>query len=106
MRVGAPVWVLHPAHGNKPVAEGIAGSRPPPRNIEGSIARTLLMELCEDDGKQTVKVTKVLRKSTFVMHPEDNPLSQFIDGYATPPADSNTHAVWSTRYLQYMVGEE
>lgn len=100
MRVGAPVWVLHPAHGNKPVAEGVAGSTPPPKYTGESIARTLLMELCED-GQQTVKVTKVHRKGTYLMFPEPNGHSQFLDDYVTPPAHSNTYATWSTRYLAY-----
>ena len=97
--------MLHPAHGNKPVAEGIAGSKPPPKDTEGGICRSLLLELCKD-GQQTVKVTKLHRKGIYLMFPEDNAHSAFLDDYVSPPAHSNTYATWSTRYLAYKTDED
>lgn len=98
VRVGAHCWVLHPRHGERPVAEGIAGNKPAPRHPEISIARSLLMELCED-GQQMVKITKLHRKNSEMMFPEDHAISAYLDDYVTPPAHSNTYVTWSTRYL-------
>ena len=77
-------WVLHPWNGLKPVAEGIAGGAPPPKSPEDGMCRSLLMELCED-GHQMVKVTKVHKKNTELMFPDENACFEFLDDYATAP---------------------
>lgn len=83
------------------MAEGYAGSTPGQRNAEGGIARSLLMELCED-GKQMVKVTKMHKKNTELMYPEETSMSAFLDEFVTPPTPSNTYVTWSTQYLVEM----
>lgn len=98
VRVGAPCWVLHPGNGIRPVAEGIAGTAPPVCNREGGIGRSLLRELCEE-GQQMVTVTKLHKKNTELMFPEENNGSRYLDDYVTPPAPSNTSVTWATRYL-------
>ena len=98
VRAGAHCWVLHPRYGGKPVAEGVAGSTPAQRSAEGGLARSLLMELCED-GQQMVQVTKVHKKNTELMYPEETAMSAYLDEFLTPPAPSNTFVTWSTRYL-------
>jgi hypothetical protein len=80
------------------VAEGVAGCAAGQRNGEESIARSLLMELCED-GKQMVKITKMHKKNTELMYPEENAMSSFLDEFLTPPAPSNTYVTWSTVYM-------
>lgn len=96
--MGVHCWVLHPVHGMKPVAEGIAGGAPPARSVGASICRSLLMELCEE-GQQTVKVTKLHKKYTDVMYPQGNASSMYLDEYVVPPAPPNTYITWSTVYL-------
>lgn len=96
--MGAPCWVLHPGHGCRPVAEGIAGNKPPSRSREEGICQSLLMELCED-GQQMVKLTKVHKKNIELMFPDENASSKFLESYVVPPASSNTSITWSTRYL-------
>lgn len=96
--MGAECWVLHPGNGTKPVAEGIAGHPHRQHNPEDGICRSLLEELCED-GQQRVKVTKMYKKNSELMFPEHNERSKFLDDYVTPPADSNTTVMWSTRFL-------
>lgn len=80
------------------MAEGIAGTTPAQRSAEVSLARSLLMELCED-GQQMVKVTKVHKKNTELMYPEETAMSAYLDEFLTPPAPSDTYVTWSTRYL-------
>lgn len=84
VRVGAECWVLHPAYGTRPVAEGIAGSTPHPKNTDISICRSLLATLCED-GQQTVKVTKLHRKYTELMFPDEDASAFYLDDYLSPP---------------------
>lgn len=94
VKVGVECWVLHPNAGIKPVGEGIAGDKPVhPHRGEG-IGRSLLRDLCESD-QQMVKVTKLHKKKTELMYPEDNALSKYLDDYMDPPA----FVTWSTRYL-------
>lgn len=80
------------------MAEGIAGTTPQASNAEGGICRTLMLELC-DDGKKMVKVTKMLRKNTRLMFPEDIPWALLLDNYLAPPAPPGTYVTWSTTYL-------
>lgn len=80
------------------MAEGVAGCTPSQRSPGDSIARTLLMELCED-GQQMMKVTKMHKKNTELMYPEDTELSAYLDDFLSPPAPSDTYVTWSTRYL-------
>lgn len=96
--VGTQCWVLHPKHGNRPVGEGIAGGAPQPRTIEGSVCRTLLMELF-DEGNQTVQVTKIHRKNTDLMHPVGNASSMYLDDFVVPPAPTDTYVTWGTVWL-------
>ena len=63
-----------------------------------SIARSLLAELCEE-GQQMVKLTRLLRKNSEMMFPEENAISTHIDDYVTPPAPKDTFVTWATRYL-------
>lgn len=76
------------------MAEGVAGDTPPITSGEDSTFATLLHDLCED-GKQMVKVTKILRKNTELLYPGDNEVSKFLDDYVDPPA----YVTWLTRYL-------
>lgn len=80
------------------MAEGIAGSTPRPRCTEEGIGMSLLMELCED-GQQLVKVTKLHKRNTELMFPEENAGFKYLDDYVSPPAPANTFVTWSTRYL-------
>ena len=98
VRVGAPCWVLHPGNGIRPVAEGIAGDAPPVPIEDRGIGRSLLRALCEE-GQQMVTVTKLHKKNTELMFPEENAGSKYLDDYVTPPASSNTSVAWATRYL-------
>ena len=98
VRCGAQCWVLYPGSGRRPMAKGIAGSAPAATDNGGGIARTLLMELCED-GKQLVRVTKVHKKNIQLMYPELNAELQHLEDFTTPPAPNNTWVTWSTRYL-------
>lgn len=82
----------------RPVAEGITGSAPLPRETEGGICRSLLMELCEG-GQQMVKVTHVHKKFTELMYPEPSAGPGFLDDYVSPPAPSDTFVAWASRYL-------
>lgn len=96
--VGQGCWVLHPACGTRPVAEGIAGSAPAAHNPDSNGDRSLLTTLCAD-GLQSVKVTRVFKKNVLLMFTEDNPTLQFLDQVVTPPAPSDTNVQWSVRYL-------
>lgn len=98
LKVGTLCWVLHPRNGNRPVAEGIAGGLPTPKNSAANTCMSLLMELC-DPGKQMVKVTCIHKKGTIVMYPEDNAGAPYVDDYMTPPAPSETYLTWCTQYL-------
>ena len=99
VKVGAECWVLHPGAGVKPVGEGIAGNRPPQLHTgDGGIGRSLLMELCESD-QQMVKVTKLWKKNTELMFPEENDFSTYLDDYVNPSAEESPFVTWSTRYL-------
>lgn len=98
LRAGVVCWVVHPAYGVKPIAEGIAGNAPPPRRTDGGICSSLMLELCEG-GKQMVKVTFVYMKNTPVMYPEMCDGSRLIDDYVSPPAPSDTFVPWGTQYL-------
>lgn len=90
--------MLHPSNGIRPVAEGIAGKAPPVCNTEASIARSLIRELCEE-GQQMVTVTKLHKKNTELMFPEEHNGSKYLDDYVTPPASSDTSVKWATWYL-------
>jgi hypothetical protein len=58
-----------------------------------------MLEL-QEDGRQLVKVTKVHRKNTKLMHPELTPWARYIDDFTTPPAPPDTFLTWTTRYLK------
>jgi hypothetical protein len=104
--VGVRCWVLHPRNGIRPVAEGYAGPSPAEITRErGLICRSLLMELC-DDGKQTVKVTKLWKKNCPVMFPEENPESKHLDDYVIPPAAPDTYVTWLSMYLERMKDDD
>ena len=81
--------MLHPGHGPKPVAEGIAGCAPSRHSTEEGNVRSFLEELCED-GQQMVRVTKVYRKNTELLFPDDNTRSKYLDDYVCPPAPMET----------------
>ena len=98
VREGAECWLLNPGNGIRPIAEGIAGTAPPPYNPESSLERSYLMTLCED-GLQKVKVTKIYKKNVLLMFTEDNPTLQYLDQVVTPPAPHNTTVKWSVRFL-------
>lgn len=90
---------MHPRYGLKPVAEGVAGNQPTSKTGEDNIARSLLQDLCED-GRQTVKVTKILRKNTELIYPDDaDKLSKLLDDYVAPTATNGPYVPWSTIYL-------
>lgn len=90
--------MLHPGNGIRPVAEGIAGGPPPPKDPDQSICQSLLMELCEE-GQQMVKVTQVHKKCILLMYPDGNASSEYLDDVVSPPAPSDTFVAWSTIYL-------
>jgi hypothetical protein len=56
------------------------------------------MELYED-GQQTVKVTKVLKKYTDLMYLQENASSMYLDDFIVPPMPADTYVTWSTVYL-------
>lgn len=95
---GTDCWVLHPACGRRPVAEGIAGNAPEAHVPAACEDRSYLMSLCEG-GLQTVKVTRVYKKNVLLMFTEDNPTLQYLDQVVTPPAPPDTNVKWSVRYL-------
>lgn len=80
------------------MAEGIAGSAPAPSRTEGGPCRSLLMELCED-GKQTMKVTKIHKKCTALMFPDENGSAVYLDDCVVPPAPADTYVTWLSMYL-------
>lgn len=80
------------------MAEGIAGGPPSRHNISEGIFRSILQELCED-GQQMVQLTKLYRKNTELLFPEDNASSKYLEDYVCPPAPSTVYVRWSTRYL-------
>jgi hypothetical protein len=102
VRVGAKCWVLHPRSGVKPVAEGIAGNSPALKIAESGLTCSALMELRED-GKQMVKITKMLIKNTHLMYPEEDALGKYLDDYVTPPAPHDTYVMWHLHYLSEML---
>jgi len=104
LRAGMPCWVLHPRNGNRPVAERIIGSTPPPRSAEPDTHRSLLTELREDE-QQTVKITKVHKKNTDLMIPQANSSSMYLDDFVVPPAPADTYVTWHTVYLDYKIDE-
>jgi len=99
LRVGVRCWVLHPQNGIRPVAEGIAGSAPVPGRTEGGACRSLLTELSED-GKQTVKVTKIHKTRTDLMFPVEGGPSRYLDDYIVPPAPPDTYVTWLSMWLE------
>lgn len=46
-----------------------------------------------------MRVTKVYRKNTELLFPDDNTRSKYLDDYVCPPAPMETIVKWSTRYL-------
>lgn len=66
------------------MAKKIVGNTPPLKSTKDGIGRSLLMELCED-GQQMVKITKLHKKYTKLMFPEDNVGSKYLDDYVSPP---------------------
>jgi hypothetical protein len=98
VRVGVVCWVLHPGCGTKPVAEGIAGGAAGTNNTAEGTVRSFLEELC-DDGQQRVTLTKMYRKNTDLLIPDNNARSKYLDDYVYPPAPSGTCVTWYSRYL-------
>lgn len=87
------------------MAEGIAGLPYQSNIADVGIARSLLEELSED-GRQTLKVTKVHKKNTELLFPEEDDCTKYLDDYVTPPAPSNTTVMWLSRFLSEKDGEE
>ena len=91
--------MLHPNNALRPVAEGIAGPAPAEPLAEGGACSSLLHTLCED-GKQTVKVTKIIKKNCDLMYPPPKPASRYLDDYEVPPAPDDTYVTWLSQYLE------
>jgi hypothetical protein len=81
------------------MAEGIAGGAVGMNNIAEGTVRSFLEELC-DDGQQRVTLTKMYRKNTELLIPDDNARSKYLEDYVCPPpAPSGTCVTWYSRYL-------
>jgi len=98
VRTGAECWILHPRSGRRPIAEGIAGSVPLPKNGGDESGPSELKQLY-DEGRQLVKVTAMFKKHIELFFPEESAGSKYLDDYVVPPAPHDTNVVWCRRYL-------
>lgn len=98
LRLGTICWVLYPGHGQKPVAEGIAGSAPPAVDTESGNERSYLMSLCEA-GQQYVTITRVHKKNVELMFMHGSPEIRNLDDVLVAPALCDRMVRWSVRYL-------
>lgn len=80
------------------MAEGIAGITTTRRSPQDASCRSLLAELCEE-GKQMLKLTKIHRKNTLLMFPDEDAQAKVLEQFVDPPAHSNTYVMWAARYL-------
>ena len=80
------------------MAEGIAGSTPPPHDAAVGTERSFLMSLCEA-GQQLVMITGVYKKNVELMFMHGNSAIRYLEEVVTAPDASDKMIKWSVRYL-------
>ena len=46
-----------------------------------------------------LKLTKIHRKNTLLMFPDEDAQAKVLEQFVDPPAHSNTYVMWAARYL-------